>query len=140
MPGTYERANQSQSPEASSRPVLDNPKNQAETAAYNDSPYEQSWRIYFEDKPEIAAFFYDPDDLTAYCDTIPTDIAFKIVNQDGEVVYRFNGKPLPISASKRSSWKDVQSTAHGRKTLYQRTQEQALPSSQRRKDARGEYK
>ena len=140
MAGAYEAANKGQSPEGSSRPTLAHPKNAASTPAYNDSPYEQSWRIFFEDRPDFAAFFYDPADLTAYLDTVPTDIAFKIVNQDAEVVFQFNGRPLPISASKRSSWKDVQSTAHGRKTLYSRTQEQALPSSMRRKDMRGEYK
>lgn len=141
MAGAYEKANQNQSPEASSRPALDHPKEAPLTRPYNeDSPYEQSWRVYFEDKPDYAAFFYDPDDLTAYCDSIPTDIAFKIVNQDGEVVYNFNGKPLPLTASQRSSWKGVQSTPHGRKTRYSRVQEQALPSSRRRPDGTGELK
>jgi hypothetical protein len=140
MASAYEAANRNQSPEGSSRPTLEHPKNEASTPAYNESPYEQSWRIYFEDKQDYAAFFYDPADLTAYLDTVPTDIAFKIVNQDGEVVYVFHGKPLPINASQRSGWKDVQSTPHGRKTLYQRMQEQAKPSSRRRKDINGDYK
>ena len=104
------------------------------------SPYEPSWRIYFQDKQNYHAVFYDPEKLTAYCNTIPPDIAFKIVNQDGVVVYRFDGRMNPIDYGYYNSWPNAQSVPHNRLTYYARIQEQVKPSAFRRKDARGEYK
>jgi hypothetical protein len=106
------------------------------------SPYEPSWRIYFEDEPGYRAVFYDPDKLTEYCNTIPPDIAFKIVNQDADVVYQFNGRANPIDYSNQANWKnnESQSVPHNRMTYYLRVQRQQKPSSYRRKDAKGEAK
>lgn len=107
-----------------------------------DSEYPPSWRIYFEGRQNYDAFFVDPKKLTDYCNTIPTDISFKIVNQDGIVVYSFVAKQNPMQAAYSQAWLDTQSQdyPHGRKSLYSKTQEALLPSARRRPDASGQLK
>lgn len=89
--------------------------------------------VYVDDEIYPAKSFASESEAKKYVSQIPKGLSVKVMTSAGQELYRRYADPTAMEESYDSNQLDTQSMPHGRKTFYERVQNEARPSALRRK-------